>query len=108
MNGDIHKLLIKTKSITSVSLRLTNQENIDIDLNGLHFDVSLKMDFIHERELKTRPEFREIWDQTQDEIRQQLGETARRIQEQKIQVNPRPDRIPQDTKKKSEEKPDKK
>ena len=108
VNGDIHKLLIKTKSITSVSLRLTNQENIDVDLNGLHFDVSLKMDFIHERDLQVRPEFREIWDKTQDEIREQLGETAQRIEEQKIQVNPRPDRIPQDTKKKSEEKPDKK
>jgi len=110
MNGDIHKLLIKTKSITSVSLRLTNQENIDIDLNGLHFDVSLKMDFIHEAEIQTRPEFREIWDQSHEEMRQLQAQVA----EGKVVKNPRPDRIPQakkqekETKKKSEEEKNKK
>jgi hypothetical protein len=62
VNGDIHKLLIKLKSITSISLRLTNQENVDIDLNGLNFDVSLKLDFIHTKDLPQPTPLRQIWD----------------------------------------------
>ena len=50
-NGDIHKLLLKTKTITSVSITLTNQRNRIIDLNGLNFDVSIKLDFVEVRDL---------------------------------------------------------
>ena len=50
-NGDIHKLLLKTKTITSVSITLTNQRNRIIDLNGLNFDISIKLDFVAVRDL---------------------------------------------------------
>tara|TARA_R100000951_G_C2634869_1_gene178938 strand:+ start:447 stop:1574 length:1128 start_codon:yes stop_codon:yes gene_type:complete len=50
-NGDIHKLLLKTKTITSVSITLTNQRNRIIDLNGLNFDVSIKLDFVEVKDL---------------------------------------------------------
>jgi len=50
-NGDIHKLLLKTKTITSVSITLTNQRNKIIDLNGLNFDVSIKLDFVEVKDL---------------------------------------------------------
>jgi len=50
-NGDIHKLLLKTKTITSVSITLTNQRNRIIDLNGLNFDISIKLDFVEVRDL---------------------------------------------------------
>jgi len=50
-NGDIHKLLLKTKTITSVSITLTNQRNRIIDLNGLNFDVSIKLDFVAVKDL---------------------------------------------------------
>ena len=105
VNGSVHKLLIKSKTITNVSLRLTNQQNVDVDLNGLHFDASLMMNFIHERDLPDQPEFREIWDSTniKDEV----------VEDTEIVKNPRPDRIPhrpkvKETKKKKEKKETKK
>ena len=85
MNGKVHKLLVKAKSITNISLRLTNQRNVDVDLNGLNFDVSLMMDFIHQKEFPTLPEFREIWDE---------GSIKQEIKEVPILKNPRSDRLP--------------
>ena len=92
-NGAIHKLLIKVKTITNVSVRLTTQRNTTIDLNGLDFDFSLKMDFINQRELKSRPSIREIFDEFSN-IQQTI--------EPRIVQNPRPDRLEEeeDTKKK--------
>ena len=55
VDGDIHKLLLKVKSITDISITLTNQENQVINLNGLNFDISLKLEFIADRELKPEP-----------------------------------------------------
>ena len=52
MNGNVHKLLLKVKSITSISIRLTNQKNTTINLNGLDFDISLKLDFIQTKYLR--------------------------------------------------------
>jgi hypothetical protein len=57
-NGDIHKLLLKTKTITSVSITLTNQRNRIIDLNGLNFDISIKLDFVAVRDLPPPPNLR--------------------------------------------------
>ena len=42
INGNVHKLLLKLKAITNISIRLTNQKNETINLNGLDFDVSSK------------------------------------------------------------------
>jgi hypothetical protein len=61
-NGDIHKLLLKTKTITSVSITLTNQRNRIIDLNGLNFDVSIKLDFVAVKDLPPPPNVRERLD----------------------------------------------
>ena len=47
----LSKLLLKTKTITSVSITLTNQRNRIIDLNGLNFDVSIKLDFVEVKDL---------------------------------------------------------
>lgn len=58
-NGDIHKLLLKTKTITSVSITLTNQRNRIIDLNGLNFDISIKLDFVAVKDLPPGPNLRE-------------------------------------------------
>ena len=55
VDGDVHKLLLKVKAITDISITLTNQENQVINLNGLTFDVSLKLEFIADRELKPEP-----------------------------------------------------
>lgn len=60
VNGDVHKLLLKLKTITNISIRLTNQKNETINLNGLDFDVSLKLEFIEDHELKEPPNAREV------------------------------------------------
>lgn len=62
-NGDIHKLLLKTKTITSVSITLTNQRNRIIDLNGLNFDVSIKLDFVAVKDLPPPPNLRKEIDE---------------------------------------------
>ena len=54
-NGDVHKLLLKVKSITDVAITLTNQKNQVINLNGLTFDISLKLEFIADKELTPEP-----------------------------------------------------
>ena len=54
-DGDVHKLLIKQKAITSIALRLTNQKNTDISLNGLDYDVSIKLEFIETKKLNSGP-----------------------------------------------------
>ena len=59
INGNVHKLLLKIKVITNISIRLTNQKNETIDLNGLDFDVSLKLEFVEDHELKEPANVRE-------------------------------------------------
>ena len=54
-DGDVHKLLIKQKAITDIAITLTNQENLVINLNGLNFDISLKLEFIADKELEPGP-----------------------------------------------------
>tara|TARA_R110000765_G_scaffold328188_1_gene419209 strand:+ start:4130 stop:5272 length:1143 start_codon:yes stop_codon:yes gene_type:complete len=66
VNGDVHKLLLKLKTITNISIRLTNQKNETINLNGLDFDVSLKLEFVEDKELKEPRNVREVlWEQSQ-------------------------------------------
>jgi len=63
VNGNVHKLLLKLKAITNISIRLTNQKNTTIDLNGLDFDISLKLDFIETRFLREPLTLRQQIDQ---------------------------------------------
>ena len=63
VDGDVHKLLLKVKAITDISITLTNQENQVINLNGLTFDISLKLEFIADRELDLAPNRRLEYDQ---------------------------------------------
>ena len=55
VDGDVHKLLLKVKSITDIAITLTNQKNQVINLNGLTFDISLKLEFIADKELSPGP-----------------------------------------------------
>lgn len=61
-NGDVHKLLIRTKSFNDVYVRLTNHRNETIDLNGLDFDIALKLDFIENQQLTEPANIRELVD----------------------------------------------
>ena len=51
-NGDVHKLLLKIKAITTVSIRLTDQTNRTVNLNGLNFDISSKLEFAEFADIK--------------------------------------------------------
>ena len=51
-DGAVHKLIIKVREITIIGVRLTDQRNRLIDLNGLDWDISLQFDFIEIPELK--------------------------------------------------------
>ena len=73
-DGHIHKLLIKQKAITSVSIRLTNQKNVTINLNGLNFDISLKLEFIETKLLHTPPSGREIVEKSRLEAQHKAQE----------------------------------
>jgi len=52
IDGSVHKLIIKVREITIIGVRLTDQRNRLIDLNGLDWDVSFQFDFIENPELK--------------------------------------------------------
>tara|TARA_S200002703_G_C3785028_1_gene242006 strand:- start:403 stop:1563 length:1161 start_codon:yes stop_codon:yes gene_type:complete len=85
-NGDIHKLLLKTKTITSVSITLTNQRNRIIDLNGLNFDVSIKLDFVEVKDLPEPLNVREqidkrIAEKDLEEIKEEREKTRKKIDE---------------------------
>ena len=45
-DGSIHKLMLKVREITFIQIRLTDQKNRLLDLNGLDWDISVQFDFI--------------------------------------------------------------
>lgn len=51
-DGAVHKLIIKVREITIIGVRLTDQRNRLIDLNGLDWDISLQFDFIEVPDIK--------------------------------------------------------
>jgi len=85
VNGDVHKLLLKLKAITNIAIRLTNQKNETIDLNGLDFDISLKLEFIEDKTLKQPRNVRQVlYEESQKYLdRQALAEIERDKQEKK-------------------------
>ena len=85
VNGDVHKLLLKLKTITNISIRLTNQKNETIDLNGLDFDVSLKLEFVEDHELKQPPNVRQVlFEQSQKYKDEQALAEEERVKEEKL------------------------
>ena len=51
-DGSVHKLFLKIKEISKINVRLTDQKNRVIDLNGLDWDISLQFDFIETPQVK--------------------------------------------------------
>lgn len=86
VNGDVHKLLLKLKAITNISIRLTNQKNETINLNGLDFDISLKLEFIEDKVLREPRNVREVlYEESQKYLdRQALAEIERDKQQKKL------------------------
>tara|TARA_R110002126_G_scaffold121486_1_gene263071 strand:+ start:2504 stop:3637 length:1134 start_codon:yes stop_codon:yes gene_type:complete len=59
-DGDVHKCLLKVKEFTQIHLRLTNQRNQEINLNGLTYNISLKIEFIENTQLEEPENIREL------------------------------------------------
>jgi len=72
VDGNVHKLLLKVKSITDIAITLTNQKNQVINLNGLTFDISLKLEFIADKELTPAPNRREDFSVNQQQALQEF------------------------------------
>jgi hypothetical protein len=66
-DGDVHKLLLKLKEFTAIHLRLTNQRNENINLNGLNYDVSLKLEFIENTRLAEPENIRRLLETSEKE-----------------------------------------
>ena len=66
-DGNVHQLLLKVKEFTNIHLRLTNQRNENINLNGLNFDVALKLDFIENQRLAEPNNIRQLVQVAQEE-----------------------------------------
>ena len=68
-DGNVHQLLLKVKDFTEIHIRLTNQRNEEINLNGLDFNISLKLDFIENKRLQMPDNIRKLVDEGQKEIK---------------------------------------
>lgn len=68
-DGNVHQLLLKIKEFTEIHLRLTNQRNEEINLNGLDFNLSLKLDFVENKRLQMPDNIRELVDEGKREIK---------------------------------------
>jgi hypothetical protein len=67
-DGNVHQLLLKIKEFTEIHIRLTNQRNEEINLNGLDFNISLKLDFIENKRLQMPDNIRQLVDEGRKEI----------------------------------------
>ena len=68
-DGNVHQLLLKIKEFTEIHIRLTNQRNEEINLNGLDFNISLKLDFIENKRLAMPDNIRTLVDEGRKEIK---------------------------------------
>ena len=50
-----HSTMVNPHYIQSIGIKLTDDRNRPLDLNGLHWQVSFKIAFIHKEDLKTLP-----------------------------------------------------
>ena len=51
-SNNIHKALVDLSVIGTLTIRLTDERNRILDLNGLHFQLGIQIDFIHKIEPK--------------------------------------------------------
>jgi len=50
-----HETMVSVPVIQTIGIKLTDDRNRAIDLNGLHWQMSLKISYIHKEKLKTKP-----------------------------------------------------
>tara|TARA_R110000787_G_scaffold68521_3_gene153216 strand:+ start:968 stop:2098 length:1131 start_codon:yes stop_codon:yes gene_type:complete len=77
-DGNVHQLLLKVKDFTEIHLRLTNQRNEEINLNGLNFNVSLKLDFIENKRLQEPDNIRMLVEEARKIDKDIVGKTKKK------------------------------
>ncbi len=50
-NNSTHKILIHNKTLNHFTIRLTDERNREVDLNGLHFTLAIQVDFVNIRDV---------------------------------------------------------
>jgi len=48
-NTNTHKSLVDVRNISILTIRLTDERNRILDLNGLHFQIGIQIDFVYKR-----------------------------------------------------------
>ena len=50
-----HETMVSVPVINTIGIRLTDDRNRSIDLNGHHFQMSIRISYIHKEQLRERP-----------------------------------------------------
>ena len=83
-NGSAHKIQIQQPYVHTITIRLTDERNRLIDLNGLNFQVSIQFDFVYNKESTPIPiplryqKPREIEETKKDQKRQRDARIERK------------------------------
>ena len=54
-NNDTHRSIVDIRSIDTITIRLTDERNRILDLNGLHFQIAISLDFIYAKRKQNIP-----------------------------------------------------
>ena len=54
-NNDTHRSIVDIRSIDTITIRLTDERNRILDLNGLHFQVAISLDFVYAKRKQNIP-----------------------------------------------------
>tara|TARA_R100000278_G_scaffold106988_1_gene83616 strand:+ start:849 stop:1931 length:1083 start_codon:yes stop_codon:yes gene_type:complete len=54
-NNATHRSIVDIRTINSITIRLTDERNRILDLNGLHFQIAISVDFIYSKKPKNIP-----------------------------------------------------
>jgi len=54
-NNATHRSIVDIRTINSITIRLTDERNRILDLNGLHFQIAISVDFIYSKKARNIP-----------------------------------------------------
>ena len=90
-NNAIHKSLVDLRSISQLTIRLTDDRNRLLDLNGLHFQIAIEINFVYGEKPINTPDGRNIDDSfygvRSDTSAQQRIKNAKLQAEHQIQMD---------------------
>lgn len=75
-NTNTHKSLVDVRNISILTIRLTDERNRILDLNGLHFQLGIQIDFVYKKQREV-PEDRETQRTNTYDVKSDLTGTQR-------------------------------